>query len=237
MSQIDYREFDSRYRRSLGSALAAGDYAIFYSQILRSSLMIIGHNPGGNPDECGPQSLKIEEGFHDYVNNAEAREGDRYPLATAMRGYLTRVLGIGLNDLRRIPKINLVFRRSEDEARFAGHHADISMWNAANHDRPFVEELIESIEPSGIIFEGHKAWNKFCVLYCASDCPAETVVRAGNNVRMVQLARPLVKCLDRTINAVILAHPSRYGTWKATAEGDEAVRAHLEDCKGNNSSF
>lgn len=227
MHQFDYLEFDRRYRLSLGSEIPGGAYAIFYSQIMPSSLLIIGHNPGGNPDGCGPQSLDIEQGFHDYVSNAEARGSDRYRLATAMRAYLVRLLGIDVNEIRKVPKINLIFRRSEDEATFAGHHNGMSMWFAARHDRPFVEELITSVDPSGMIFEGHKAWAKFCEIYCACNCSTETVVLAGNNVKLVQMAKPFVKCLGRTINAVILAHPSRYGTWKAMADGDDAVRAHL----------
>lgn len=224
---FDYSDFDRRYRSSLGFEVAKGAYAIFYSQIVPSSLMLIGHNPGGNPDECGPQSLDIQAGFHDYVSNLCATGSDRYPLATAMRAYLTRLLSTDLNGLRTVPKINLVFRRSEDEASFADHHDGLSMWEAALHERPFVEDLIKAVKPAGIIFEGHKAWEKFLAIYCSPGCSAETVVRAGNNVRLVQLANPIVKCLGHRVSAVILAHPSRYGTWQAMAEGDEDVRAHL----------
>ncbi|CAM9981797.1 unnamed protein product [Chrysoparadoxa australica] len=230
MTQFDYEDFDKRYRDSLGYEIADGFYAIFYSQIVSSSLMIIGHNPGGEPGEIKQQSVKIEEGFHEYVSNAHEDASNRYRLATNMRSYLTRLLNISVDEISSIPKINLVFRRSKDKNSFSKDHNELTMWKAAEHDQEFVQELISTVDPSAIIFEGHEAWKKFCKLYCEPDCSVVWELKAGNDVRLIQLSNPFVKCLGRNIRAVILAHPSRYGTWGAMAEGDEAVRAHL-GCK------
>lgn len=226
---FQYTDFDSRYRISAGALKNAGAYAIFSSQIVPSSLMIIGHNPGGDPAKCVAQISAITEGFHDYVNNVTGPNAEPYKLATVMNKYLTRMLELDDDEaLRQIPKINVVFRRSENESTFGQHHANLSMKEAAEHDKEFVEEIIRYVNPKGIVFEGHGAWEKFRELYCDPLTSAdECVIRAGRNVRLVRLANPFVTCLGRQVAAVILAHPSQYGSWRAIERADEQVRSHL----------
>src|SRR4051812_10771232 len=84
-------------------------FKIFYSDIRRSPIAIIGLNPGGNPanpDELQRASTFYDRDEHDYVDC-------KYPLAVKMRNFLLRS-GIAADDdaIRAIPKLNVIFHRS-----------------------------------------------------------------------------------------------------------------------------
>ena len=227
MTLFNYTDFLSGYEKKIGPFKHKGAFAIYYSEIIPSNLMMIGHNPGGDPACENRARNSVKSGFHEYVDNAGGSE-ESYKLAKIMNAYLRRLLDINSDQIRKIPKINIVFRRSKNAAEFARNHDGLSIWCAAKEDQPFIEEMMRVIQPKAIIFEGIKAWEKFRYLYCAHEINGpECIKKAGNNVRLVQSAKPHVHCLNRPIAALILAHPSHYGNWQAMKEADSLSRSFL----------
>jgi len=103
------KEIDAQYCEKTGFS-ERRYYSIFYSKIVESPIMIIGYNPGGNPENWNESQLAstsfYENGEHEYVDC-------HYPLAVGTREFLKKVLKLkdfGL--IRNFPKTNLYFRRS-----------------------------------------------------------------------------------------------------------------------------
>ena len=135
MTLFNYADFLSRYEKEIGPFKHKGAFAIYYSEIIPSNLMMIGHNPGGNPARENRARNSVKSGFHEYVNNAGGSE-ESYKLAKIMNGYLRRLLDLNSDQIRKIPKINIVFRRSKNAAEFAQDHDGLSIWCAAKEEQP-----------------------------------------------------------------------------------------------------
>jgi hypothetical protein len=220
--RFDYRGFAARYAAAFGERRHAGDYDIFYSQIVPSPLMIIGHNPGGSPAREAAPAQEVQDGYHEYAAHD-------YKLARVMRRYLGDLLGSGEAGIAAVPKINIVFARSEDANSFAEWHRQ-DMWAAARRDAPFVAEILRFVGPRALIFEGRHAWDKFRALHAGSEPPAEperVFTHQPGKVRLIEIADLPVAALDRKVRCVVLAHPSRFGTWRSFRAADAEVRRHL----------
>jgi hypothetical protein len=172
-------------------------FKIFYSDIRRSQVAIIGLNPGGNPakpDELQRASTVYDRNEHDYVDC-------KYPLAVKMRNFLLRS-GIAADDdgIRAIPKLNVIFHRSVSLATLGG--AD----HAARVSAPFVKEMLCEIRPEFLLFEGAAGFATY-----------RRFVDGVSAARPIPIGAPHVRVHvcdpnDRTI--VVLSHPTGY-RWRA----------------------
>jgi hypothetical protein len=150
------RDLDREYRERSG----LGDrrhYSIFYSRISQSPLMILGINPGGDPARWSMPVGADEfcsEWQHDYVD-------ERYEIQAVMQPLLRRVLRIDDSVLRRIPKTNMIFRRSQGVSRFRDQQSGMTMDAALREAAPTLEKIIRRVSPKAIIFEGLDALAMF----------------------------------------------------------------------------
>ena len=123
-------------------------FKLFYSHLHPFPLMILGLNPGGDPEkgELLGVSECPERGEHDYV---AFRHHRRYPLARKMCDLLEFVLPQLLTErLSDVPKANVSFFRS----RNAASHPD--MVRSVDRSRPFLVRMLKIVEPSFLLCEG-----------------------------------------------------------------------------------
>lgn len=201
------RSIDTRFRAASGLS-ERRHYSIFYSQVVKSRILVIGFNPGGDPDHWDESLLAsrsfYEHGEHEYVDC-------EYRIAVAMREFLMRTLSLtDVNQIRTIPKTNLVFRRSSNQDTLK-----ISSSRALREAHPFIEEIIQRVQPRAIILEGKVTLDKFEKLYCGTvtaqlDGPPITTPNGRSNACIFQADRALVTCLGRDILLVGIGHPSKY---------------------------
>lgn len=185
-------------------------YSIYYSKVAPSSLMVIGYNPGGDPDHWD-ESLLASRSF--YENDEHEYVDCHYPLAVAMRSFLTTVLGLrSVEQVRTVPKTNLIFRRSRSQESLGLRPAE-----ALEEARPFVEQIIERVQPCAIFFEGTVTLDQFERLYTEDvsrfrDGPPVTTPNGRNHATIFRLDDGHVRCLGRRVTLIGLGHPSKYSS-------------------------
>lgn len=252
--RFNYKDFGTRYHQTWENEVKNKEtlkypYDIFYSHIVRSDVMIIGHNPGGDPlglekddnksepepKAIFPPSLDVKDGFHEYteVDGYESDGRQKYlhtgSIYSPMRKYLSELFEIEVSAITAWPKINTVFHRSQSENDFAKPHG-YNIWDAGKIDKPFVNEIIKYVRPKCIIVEGMTAWDKLKYFHGANESkPVEHDGKAfcaigGRNVRLARLFDTPLNGVDREVRALVLAHPSRYGNWQALRDHDATIR-------------
>lgn len=220
------KELDADYRQRSGLR-ERRFYSIFYSRIPPAPLMILGINPGGNPETSSLPADTDEfcsSWRHDYVD-------ERYSIQAVMQPLLKRVLGIDDEILRRIPKTNMVFRRSEGVSKFEAQQGGMTMWQALNESAPFLERIIRRVSPRAIIFEGHNALamfnDAFGVRPLAPSLVEPVTTANGRFPALVYAVHEVeTSLLSHSILAFSLAHPSKFGRRLEyrTAEQDMTTR-------------
>ncbi len=143
------KDIDQRYRAISGLS-DRRHYSIFYSRIDPAPLMVLGINPGGDPvtwttDRLSSQTF-YENFEHEYVDC-------QYAIQEPMLPFLMHLLGVGSEKIRKVPKSNLIFRRSADTSSFKGTHG-MTLTDARKESGPFVAEIIRHVRPRAILLEG-----------------------------------------------------------------------------------
>jgi hypothetical protein len=224
------KDIDRRFPECSGLA-DRKDYSIFYSLLLPSPLMVIGINPGGSPVEGGYQLASrsfYENGEHEYVDM-------HYPLAAAMRNTLLTALGTNDVDvLRRVPKTNTFFQRSQnvDALGRGKRHEYVEMC------APFVLEMIEEVCPRAIVLEGRQARDNLVAgfkvargrsLPITEDDGAVVygAYRGNPHVRFFQ--REIADFGDRMgrIELLTLGYPSTFSRLRDWGKVLDALKQHL----------
>jgi len=215
-------KIDTAYRASTGLE-DRRHYSIFYSQILPSDILIIGFNPGGDPGASDESKLAstsfYENGEHEYVDCD-------YALAMAMRGFLINTgVAASVEDIRSIPKINLIFRRSS-----IMNQLPLSAREALAESKPFVEQILQAVKPRVIVFEGLSTMEKFESLYCSNGFPemytGEVYTPNGRaKARIYRAGTGTVDCLNKECVLVGIGHPSKYGRRAEWSQVEEKARS------------
>jgi hypothetical protein len=222
------QELDERFRAASGLK-ERRYYSIFYSSIQRSPLLILGWNPGGNPENWDEAQLAsrtfYENGEHEYVDC-------HYKLAVAMRGLLMSVLGMSnAEEIRSIPKSNLIYRRSTGQGTLP-----LNERAALDECRPFVEEVLLRVSPSHILLEGMTTLEAFESIYCrevAKELDGASIV-TPNGARQARIYRAdsaHVRCLGKLVTLIGLGHPSKFSSRREWAEVIRRTRSMLEECR------
>lgn len=202
-------------------------YSIFYSRIPPAPLMILGINPGGDPETWSlpPGTDEFCSAWqHDYVD-------ERYSIQAVMQPLLKRVLGIEDEVLRRIPKTNMVFRRSGGVSKFRAQQGGMTMWQALEESAPVLQRIICRVSPRAIIFEGHDALAMFNHAFGvgplgSSLVKPETTANGRFPALVYAVHEVSTSLLPHSILSFSLAHPSKFGrrVEYRTAEQDMTTR-------------
>ncbi|MCC5809457.1 MAG: hypothetical protein JJU06_03705 [Ectothiorhodospiraceae bacterium] len=205
------RDIDRRYR-SLTGLTERRFYSIFYSRIDAAAALVLGINPGGDPatwneDELASRSF-YENGEHEYVDCAYAIQQPMLPL-------LMQVFGVNRDGVRKIPKSNLAFRRSNGVDAFKVSHG-MTLTQGQREAYPFVEEIITYVRPRIIILEGITALDAFRRLYCEPGHVGELgeplyTDHRGRRVRIFCGQLLPVRCLAHSLPVLAIGHPSHFG--------------------------
>lgn len=201
------RDIDAEYRKLSGLS-DSRYYKIFYSRIDPAPLLVLGINPGGAPD----QVEEIISASDDYFDNYEHDYVDcDYTIQRVMLPFLQNILGATSEEIRKIPKSNLAFRRSPAEDSFRLYHP-MTLAAAMKEARPSLSRLIHNVQPKVILLETMKP-EVFSQLYCGGETgrlirdPLMAMHR-GRSVRAFQAKLMWVECLQRSIPIVAIGHPS-----------------------------
>jgi hypothetical protein len=222
------QELDERFRAASGLH-ERRYYSIFYSSIQRSPLLILGWNPGGNPDNWDEAQLAsrtfYENGEHEYVDCY-------YKLAVAMRGLLMTVLEMSSpEEIRPIPKSNLIFRRSTGQGTLP-----LNERAALEECRSFVEEILSRVSSSHILLEGMTTLEAFENIYCrevANELDGASIV-TPNGARQARIYRAdsaHVKCLGKRVTLIGIGHPSKFSGRREWAQVIRRTCSMLEKCR------
>ncbi len=223
------RAIDSEYRAHTGLS-DARLCKIFYSRIDPAPLLILGANPVGDPDQ--PESLKSASAS--FFKNYEHDSVDcSYTIQRMMLPFLQHVLRSGSEQIRRIPKTNLAFRRSARESDFKEIHG-MSLLTGMKESKPWLGQIIEHVSPRMILLEtmkpeifaslhGYTTWSE--------GIPIADEVRAEHRGTMVRAfpARELrIKSLSTAVPVVAIGHPSvgsfsRPNVWGAITKAVDDV--------------
>ena len=204
------KALDAEFRERSG--LQERDFdSIFYSRIPPSPLMILGINPGGNP-----ATWSMPADADEFCSDWQHHDVDeRYPIQAVMQPLLQRVLGIDNAILRRIPKTNMVFRRSQGVGKFQEQQGGMSMEQALKETAPVLEKIIHRVSPRMIIFEGLDALASFNRMFGVGPLPASlvepvTTPNGPNRARIYAVHELACSILPHPVQACALAHPSKY---------------------------
>lgn len=221
------KELDADYRRRSGLRDRCF-YSIFYSRIPPAPLMILGINPGGDPENWSLQPGSDEfcsAWQHDYVD-------ERYDIQDVMQPLLKRVLEIDDGILRRIPKTNMVFRRSTGVGKFKAQQGGMTMWQALDESAPTLERIIRRVSPQAIIFEGHNALAMFNHAFGVGPLGpslVEPVTTAnGRFPALVYAVHEIATSfLPQSLLGFSLAHPSKFGRRLEFRTAEQDMRTRL----------
>jgi hypothetical protein len=224
------REIDTEYRQ-ISCLTDPRFYKIYYSRIDPAPILVLGINPGGAPDQIEPIK-SASEGFfenfeHDYVDCD-------YPMQRVMFPFLKTILGASDDELRRVPKTNLAFRRSPGEDSFKQYHP-MTLGAAMREAKPSLSRIIRNVQPKLILMETMKP-ELFGKLYCDGNS-GRTIrepllaMHRGSQVRAFQATLMPIVCLDRAIPVVAIGYPSstsfsKSHVWRAITG---AVRSVFEE--------
>ncbi len=224
------QELETEYRAATGLT-ERRKYGIFYSSIEPSPIMVLGINPGGNPNLPNDQypESKSERWHHDYVDC-------RHDIQEAMLPFLKHALKIDDELVRRIPKGNVAFRRSTG-ANKLWEQQHITYDAAAKEAEPVLRKIVARVDPKVIIFEGKQAFDQFVYRYCGNCSGAQlcdAVKSPNGRYESTILAACRVKpdMLDHDVLALTLGHPSRFGKRQEFAAMGETLAKLVGDAAG-----
>lgn len=195
---------------------------IQYSPLHRFPLLALGDNPGGvsGGDDLLESSTFYEDGKHDIV---EFRNDPRYHIAAGMFTLFAAILNTrDLDAIRRIPYLNVTFRRSQNKAALKMKAPD-----AARESAPILTKIIKLVDPSYLLImrggftEARKRGMHLSGLE-EVDVPVIRTPNGEREARAFQAFEGTLNATGRRIPIVVVSHPSifakRKGTWTAVAE-------------------
>jgi hypothetical protein len=207
-------------------------YKIFYSQLVRADLLVLGINPGGDPkkpEELMSASTTYYENWeHDYVDCVDPR----YTLKHAMFPFLKNILNTNKEAIRLIPKTNLIFRRSPGVKSLPELHDGMTITEAMKEASPTIEQIMRFVQPKMVLLEGTSLRDKFKVRYCSGQLSelAESIKDKyrGQRVNIFTANNMHVNCLGRELPVVAIGHPSHFGDKPAWGSVQQATRSICE---------
>ncbi len=202
-------------------------YSIYYSQIIPSPVLILGFNPGGDPNNWD-KSVLASQTF--YENNEHEYVDCDYKIAVAMRKFLINVLSLSdKEDIRNIPKTNIIFRRS-----ISTNSLGLSKEHAILEAKPILNQILIRVAPKTIICEGIGTLEKFEKHYCenVNEFADDTKIHTpnGKNEALIYKAdEGIITILSQSTKLLGIGHPSKYSYHAAWTDVCTAAKKFLKD--------
>ena len=169
------QSLEADYQQASGLANRAR-YKIFYGMLRPAPCLVLGLNPGGDPEQTSADGTRgannsvasssgawFEQDEHDLLDC-------QWPENTGLKRLLLPLFGGDEKRIRReVVKTNLAFRRSR-EAR------DINIDQAIEEARPFVDRILAIVDPKLVILAG-VSLSRFLDHHVQTSKPAATLLR------------------------------------------------------------
>ena len=180
--------------------------------------MMLGYNPGGDPESWEESRLAstsfYEHGEHEYVDCC-------YRTARVMSEFLKKVLDIEKECIRKIPKTNLIFRRSPSANKLKLKESD-----AIDEAKPILDQILRRVEPDVIICEGLPTLRNLEKYYCTAHCEkidgkSVDVPNGKHTARIYRADRAFLSSTGKYVKLLGIGHPSRFG---GRSEWNEVIK-------------
>lgn len=190
------RDVEDRYQKSSG--LKSRDhYSIFYGPLRPCKLLMMNANPGGSPQSYS--IVNVAAGEHEYIEGRNSGPTTRN--GAEMLQYIA-----GSSDpesIRGVQVLNRYFRRSPgvDKAVQSQHMVEA---------RPFLQELINYIQPDAMLFGGDTAVGLFAAAH-RGEAKGGVPLKGPNGSHEAVYFREYLLSLPyyRSIPAYGIYHPSK----------------------------
>jgi hypothetical protein len=186
-------------------------FKIFYTPIWPAKIMVLGINPGGDPDTIAPDGVRYLDGSSRQAASStgywESGENDvvdcTWPENIGLLKLLVPILGSSASVRRNVVKTNLAFARSKNTKNSRFIEA------AKEAATPFLRRLLDWVAPELVLLPGVKLTD-FASRHCAEVVLlAERQVEQSVNQTVILPAR--VRLLGgNTCIAVEVAHASQF---------------------------
>lgn len=191
------RDIEQRYKKAAG--LPSRDfYSIFYGPLQPSKFLMINANPGGSPTSY--RIVNVYAGEHEYIEGRNSGPTTRN--AAEILQYVA-----GSEDpeaLRGLQVINRFFRRSPERPSRTIERSYVA------EARPFVNELINYIEPEAILFGGDSSVTAFAAAHGGTAVGGAPIMGPNGSREAVYFRDYELKLpYYRAIPAVGIYHPCK----------------------------
>lgn len=195
-------------------------YKIFYSPVRPADILVLGMNPGGNPEAIHRNGYDLigsltgkASASPSYYENYEHDMLDCEWKENITKDLIQRGLSYSESQIRQnVVKTNLCFRRSQGADDFRNRHPGMTLAKAYREASPIVREIWGIVRPKTIILEGslfddcmrtlglrdrkdnnHPLHDPIKTLYrgaCVDLFRAHEVYASSNPTLVIQLAHP-----------------------------------------------
>jgi len=151
------RSIETEFKKATGLK-DRSQFKIFYSPVWKAKMMLLGINPGGDPENIAPDGVHLLDGSvrkgaasAGYCENGENDLVDcDWPENTGLLKLLMPLLGSQDNIRRDVVKTNLAFARSKKAKN------RVLIETAKREATPFLNQIIKRVAPELILLAGVK---------------------------------------------------------------------------------
>lgn len=207
---LDKMELWETRFKTLARLADRSEYKIYYCSIRPAPILVLGINPGGDPQSMMPNGVELRVGKGRGAASATYYEQNEHDLLDCqwrennVVKLLAPLVGGNPESIREtVVKTNMAFRRSSDASR-------INMRKAMDEAAPVLAEIIELVSPRLVLLTGVKI-SEFTSRYCDEASPlSERLVDLS--VRQTVFWPWSVRCKKKKekILAVQVAHASQF---------------------------
>ena len=220
------KNLEARYRRQSGLK-DRSQYAIFYCPVRPAPILVLGINPGGDPNDVLADGVRLRSnpsrrgaasaGY--YENNEHSMLDCDWP-ENEIVDLLAAILGNREAIREKVVKTNLAFRRSPGTDSFKRIHG-MTLNRGYQEAEQYIREIVEIAQPRLVLLEGSILRYFKRTANISDGVPAGDVIKTmhrGRQIDLYRAERVAIPSVSGRVVLVQLAHPTYHGS-KYVREG------------------
>jgi len=208
-------------------------HTIFFSHIHPFPLMVLGLNPGGDPETPGKFNNASDKFFENYEHNLVKYARDpTYRLAQPLAALIGDAIGTrGAEFIRQVPFTNVVFHRSPPAESGSRSFAEIhgcTFRRAFELGQNTLQRLVRLVDPDILLVVSRDAY-RYLKLLCTDRSEDNDTVCAPNGSHPVMLYQAASAVLfGRRRRLLVCAHPSKFA---GRSQWHDVISRVVDECK------